>query len=186
MTTRTQRSLIQAITSTHIWKNICRIEIFKFNFKPTPFKEVTRGNKWPTPKAEKYIRQLDFIQNYVNYNVYPPGCTDSNVTIIYHVKRFFQKVNLFKCYFSGSVNLEKKSWPVWKSQPPAWVLLGKPTLISIKNLAKSLQSETESWLALARRETWLALAGNNHCLLISYVSLMLSDNIITLIRGNTK
>ena len=45
-------------------KNVCRIEIFKFNFKPTLFKEVTRGNKWRTPKAEKYIRQLDFIQNY--------------------------------------------------------------------------------------------------------------------------
>ena len=45
-------------------KNVCRIEIFQFNFKPTLFKEVTRGNKWRTPKAEKYIRQLDFIQNY--------------------------------------------------------------------------------------------------------------------------
>ena len=61
MTKRTQRSLIQAITSTYIWKNICTIEIFKFNFKPTLFKEVTRGNKWTTQKAEKYIRQLDFI-----------------------------------------------------------------------------------------------------------------------------
>ena len=38
--------------------------MFKFNFKPTLFKEVTRGNKWPTPKAEKYIPQVDFIQNY--------------------------------------------------------------------------------------------------------------------------
>ena len=64
MTKRAQRSLIQAITSTYIWKNICTIEIFKFNFKPTLFKEGTRGNKWPTPKAEKYIPQLDFIQNY--------------------------------------------------------------------------------------------------------------------------
>ena len=26
-------------------KNICRIEICKFNFKPTLFKEVTTGNK---------------------------------------------------------------------------------------------------------------------------------------------
>ena len=201
MTKRTQRSLIQAITSTYIWKNICRIEIFKFNFKPTLFKEVTTGNKWPTQKAEKYTRELDFIQNYVNYIVYTCGCTDSNVRIIYQVKRFFKQINLFKWYFSGPVNLEKKSWPVWKGHPPAWALLGKPTLISINNFAKFYIKKRKVGLAL--RETWLALEGypflivgsnseqgllgwNNHCLLISYVSLMLSDNIITLIRGNTK
>ena len=202
MTKRTQRSLIQAITSKYIWKNICGIEIFQFNFKPTLFKEVTTGNKWPTQKAEKYTRELDFIQNYVNYLVYTCGCTDSNVRIIYQVKRFFKQINLFKWYFSGPVNLEEKSWPVWKSQPPAWVLLGKPTLISINNFAISLHYKKRK-VGLALRETWLALEGypflivgssseqgllgwNNHCLLIKYVSLMLSDNIITLIRGNTK
>ena len=47
-------------------------------------------------------------KNYVNYNVYPRGCTDSNVRIIYQVKQFFLKVNLFKWYFSGPVHLEKK------------------------------------------------------------------------------
>ena len=36
--------------------------MFKFNFKATLFKEVTRGNKWPTPKADKCIRQVDFIK----------------------------------------------------------------------------------------------------------------------------
>ena len=116
-TKRTQRSLIQAITSKYIWKNICRIEIFKFNFKPTLFKEVTTGNKWPTQKAEKYTRELDFIQNYVNYLVYTCGCTDSNVRIIYQVKSFFKQVNLFKWYFSGPVNLEEKSWPVVEGSP---------------------------------------------------------------------
>ena len=137
-TRRRKRSLIQAITSTYIWKNICRIEIFKFNFKPTLFKEVTTGNKWPTQKAVKYTRELDFIQNYVNYFVYTCGCTDSNVRIIYQVNRFFKQINLFKWYFSGPVNLEEKSWPVWKGHLPAWALLGKPTLISINNFAKSL------------------------------------------------
>ena len=47
-------------------------------------------------------------KNYVNYNVHPRGCTDSNVRIIYQVKRFFFNVNLIKWYFSGPVNLEKK------------------------------------------------------------------------------
>ena len=110
MTKRTQRSLIQAITSTYIWKNICRIEIFKFNFKPTLFKEVTRGNKWPTPKAEKCNDNLTLFKkkNYVNYNVHPRGCTDSNVRIIYQVKRFFKQINLIKWYLSGPVDLEKK------------------------------------------------------------------------------
>ena len=58
-------------------KNICRIEIFKFNFKPTLFEEVTRGNKWQTPKGEKtqiykhyqYIRQLDLYKVSVYYAI---------------------------------------------------------------------------------------------------------------------
>ena len=48
-------------------------EIFKFNFKPTLFEELIRGNKWQTPKEEKtqlfkhyqYIRQLDLHKRSV-------------------------------------------------------------------------------------------------------------------------
>ena len=92
-------------------------------------------------KQRNIYHNLTLFKTIFNYSVYPRGCTDINVRIIYQVKRFlFFKVNLIKWYFSGPVNLEKKKkgWPVWKSQPPAWVLLGKPTLISIKNLATSL------------------------------------------------
>ena len=92
-------------------------------------------------KQRNIHHNLTLFKTIFNYNVYPRGCTDINVRIIYQVKRFlFFKVNLIKWYFSGPVNVEKKkkSWPVWKSQPPAWILLGKPTLIAIKNLATSL------------------------------------------------
>ena len=53
-------------------KNICSMEIFNFNFKPTLFKELrdeindnkNRGNT-VLKSHYKYIRQLDFIQNNI-------------------------------------------------------------------------------------------------------------------------
>ena len=41
-------------------------------------KKLPEEKKWRTPKAEKYIKQLDFIQTIFNYNVYTRGCTDIN------------------------------------------------------------------------------------------------------------
>ena len=163
MTRRTQRSWIQAITSTYIWKSICRIEIFKSNFKPALFKEVTRGNKWPTPKAEKYIRQLDFIQNYVNYNVYTRGCPDSNVRIMLEwfikLNVFFLKVNLIKWYFLGLVNLEKKSTCV-EGSPACLSSPGQANFNFHSKLVLGQTAYIKKWkVGLARRETWLALPG---------------------------
>ena len=64
------------------------MEIFKFSTKPTLFKEVTRGNKWPTKVEE--IQLLSNINIYDNLTLFktimqclPRGCTDSNVSIIY-------------------------------------------------------------------------------------------------------
>ena len=38
-------------------------------------------------------------KNYVNYNVYPRGCTDSNVRIIYQVKHFVLKSKSLQVIF---------------------------------------------------------------------------------------
>ena len=54
-------------------------------------------------KQRNIYHNLTLFKTIFNYNVYPRGCTDSNVRIIYQVKRFF-----LKWYFSGPVNLEKK------------------------------------------------------------------------------
>ena len=202
MTKRTQRSLIQAITSTYIWKNIWGLKSLNSTLNQLYLKKAPEEISDQHQKQRNIYHNLILFKTIFNYNVHPRGCTDSNVRIIYQVNRFFKQINLFKWYFSGPVNLEEKSWPVWKGHPPAWALLGKPTLISINNFAISLHYKKRK-VGLALRETWLALEGypflivgssseqgllgwNNHCLLIKYVSLMLSDNIITLIRGNTK
>ena len=111
-------------------------------------------------------------------------------------------INLIKWYFSGPVNLEKKKV----------YLCGTVTRLPEFSWASQLWFPFKTWpkvyikkwkVGLARRETWLALPGypflivgtnseqgflgwNYHCLSIIYVSLMLSDNIITSIRGKTK
>ena len=79
--------------------------------------------------------------------------------------------------------------------------MSEKTFIFIPNLANSLDEKEK--VGSARKVTRPALQGypflivgsnskqgflgwNHHCLFISYVSLMLSDKIIALIRGNTK
>ena len=59
-------------------------------------------------KQKNIYHKLTLFKTIFNYNVHPRGCTDSNVRIIYQVKRFFFNVNLIKWYYSGPVNLEKK------------------------------------------------------------------------------
>ena len=43
-------------------------------------------------KQKNIYHKLTLFKTIFNYNVHPRGCTDSNVRIIYQVKRFF-----FKC-----------------------------------------------------------------------------------------
>ena len=40
-------------------------------------------------KQRNIYHNLTLFKTIFNYNVYPRGCTDSNVRIIYQVKRFF-------------------------------------------------------------------------------------------------
>ena len=68
-------------------------------------------------KQRNIYHNLTLFKTIFNYNIYPRGCTDSNVRIIYQVKRFFKKVNLFKRYFSGPVNLEKKKLSCVEGSP---------------------------------------------------------------------
>ena len=155
-------------------------------------------------KQKNIYHNLTLFKTIFNFNVYPRGCTDSNVRIIYQVKRFFFYVTLIKWYFSGPVNLEKKRKKVdlcgrvnglpefsWASQ--LWFPLKTWPQVYIKKRKVGL-AWRETWLALLCYPFWIVesnsvqgfLGWNHHSLLISYVLLTLSDNIITLIRGNTK
>ena len=59
-------------------------------------------------KQRNIYHNLTLFKTIFNYNVHRRGCTDSNVRIIYQVKRFFKQINLIKWYLLGPVNLEKK------------------------------------------------------------------------------
>ena len=118
------------------------------------------------------------------------------VMLQYFIKlNVFFKVNLIKWYFSGPVNLGKKKVD----------LCGRVNRLPEFSWASQLWFPLKTWpqvyikkrkIGLAWRETWLALlcypflivgsnseqgflGWNHHCLLISYVLLTLSDNIIT-------
>ena len=77
---------------------------------------------------------------------------------------------------------------MWNGHPPTWALLRQKTFIFRQNLANSLNEKEK--VGSARKVTWLALPGypfliagsiskqvflgwNYHCVLLSYVSVML-------------